>query len=91
MKKIAIATFAAVLAFGAAGCTTTEQRAAGGGLAGAGAGALIGGLATGTTRGALVGAAIGGTAGVLIGVATTPGYCRYRDSRGRVYEARGNC
>jgi hypothetical protein len=90
MKKITIAAFAAMLAFGAAGCTTTEQRAAGGGLAGAGAGALIGGLATGTTRGALVGAAVGGTAGVLIGVATTPGNCRYRDSRGRVYEARCN-
>jgi surface antigen len=90
MKKITIAAFAAVLAFGVAGCTTTEQRAAGGGLLGAGAGALIGGAATGTTRGALTGAAIGGAAGVLIGVATTPGYCRYRDSRGRVYEARCN-
>jgi surface antigen len=90
MKKITTAAFAAVLAFGVAGCTTTEQRAAGGGLAGAGAGALIGGLATGTTRGALTGAAVGGVAGVLIGVATTPGYCRYRDSRGRIYEARCN-
>lgn len=91
MRKLSIAAFSAILALSVAGCTTTEQRAAGGGLAGAGAGALIGGLATGTTEGALVGAAIGGTAGVLIGVATTPGYCRYRDSRGRIYEERGRC
>ena len=87
MKKFTLASLSIALALGVAGCTTTEQRAAGGGLAGAGAGALIGGLATGTTEGALVGAAIGGTAGVLLGVATTPGYCRYRGSRGRIYEA----
>ena len=88
MKKLTLATLGAVLAMSLAGCTTTEQRAAGGGLAGAGAGALIGGLATGTTRGALVGAAIGGATGVLIGVATTPGDCRYRASNGSIYVAR---
>ena len=88
MKKLSFASLSVLLALAVSGCTTTEQRAAGGGLAGAGAGALIGGLATGTTEGALVGAVIGGTAGVLLGVASTPGYCRYRDSRGRIYEAR---
>ena len=88
MKKLTLATLSAALAISLAGCTTTEQRAAGGGLAGAGAGALIGGLATGTTQGALVGAAIGGTAGVLLGVATSPGDCRYRAANGSVYIAR---
>lgn len=87
MKKLSIALLGTLLALSVAGCTTTEQRAAGGGLAGAGAGALIGGLATGTTRGALVGAAIGGTTGVLLGVATSPGDCRYRGRDGRVYIA----
>ena len=47
------------------------QRAVGGGLLGAGAGALIGGAAGGG-RGAAAGALIGGAAGALGGVATTP-------------------
>jgi hypothetical protein len=47
------------------------QRAVGGGLLGAGAGAAIGGLAGGGT-GAAAGALIGGAAGAIGGVATTP-------------------
>jgi hypothetical protein len=47
------------------------QRAVGGGLLGAGAGAAIGGLAGGGS-GAAAGALIGGAAGAIGGVATTP-------------------
>ncbi len=48
------------------------DRAVGGGLIGAGTGAVIGGLATGRPGGALAGAAIGGVGGAVIGAATTP-------------------
>ncbi len=51
---------AAVAAMTVAGCTMAEQRAATGGVVGAGTGAIIGGLATGRPGGALAGAAIGG-------------------------------
>ena len=81
MRKTILAV-AAVMAL--AGCTTAEQDAAVGGLAGAG----IGALATGDAGGALVGGAIGAVSGVLIGKATREGWCRYRDSHGRIYEAR---
>ena len=47
------------------------QRAVGGGLLGAGAGAAIGGLAGGG-RGAAAGALIGGAVGAVGGAATTP-------------------
>jgi hypothetical protein len=47
------------------------QRAVGGGLIGAGAGAAIGGIAGGG-RGAATGALIGGAAGAVGGAATTP-------------------
>lgn len=69
-----------VLAGGLAACTSVEDRAVGGGLIGAGTGAVIGGLATGSGRGALAGAAIGGAGGALIGATTSPqrGYRGYR-------------
>ena len=73
MKHLLIPT-ALVLTLGLAACTNPNdpgQRAAGGGLLGAGAGAAIGGLAGGG-RGALTGALIGGAAGALGGYATTP-------------------
>ena len=47
------------------------QRAIGGGLIGAGAGAAIGGAAGGGT-GAAIGAASGGALGAITGAATTP-------------------
>jgi len=47
------------------------QRAVGGGLIGAGAGAAIGGIAGGGT-GAAIGAATGGAVGAITGAATTP-------------------
>jgi hypothetical protein len=62
------------LAISLAACTDPNdpgQRAVGGGLIGAGAGAAIGGLAGGG-RGAATGALVGGAAGALGGVATAP-------------------
>ena len=81
MKKILMAGAAALML---AGCTTAEQGAVGG----AAVGAAIGGITTGRVEGALAGAAIGGTAGYLIGRSQRPGWCVYRDNRGRTYEAR---
>lgn len=81
MKKLVMAGAAALML---SGCTTAEQGAVGG----AAVGAAVGGLATGRVEGALAGAAIGGASGYLLGRAATPGYCRYRDQYGRVYEAR---
>jgi len=78
MRRLRSATVAAglavVLAIGLSGCTNPydpNQRAVGGGLLGAGAGAAIGGLAGGG-RGALAGALIGGAVGAVGGAATTP-------------------
>jgi hypothetical protein len=76
--------FAIAATMALAGCTTAENDAALGGLAGA----AIGGLATGDAGGAIIGGVGGAVAGVLIGKATRDGWCRYRDSRGRIYEAR---
>ena len=56
------------------GCTdpySPSQRAVGGGLLGAGAGAAIGGLAGGGT-GAAIGAVTGGALGAGTGYITTP-------------------
>ena len=66
------------------GCTTTERSAAVGGATGA----AIGGIASGNVGGAVVGGAIGAIAGGLIGESRRSGYCRYRNSRGQIYEAR---
>lgn len=52
-----------ILMSGIAACTPQEERALGGGLIGAGAGAAIGGLATRSAGGAVAGAAIGGAGG----------------------------
>ena len=75
MKRlIAPGIIAAALILGLAGCTNPYdpgQRAVGGGLLGAGAGAAIGG-AVGGGHGAALGAAIGGATGAVTGAATTP-------------------
>ncbi|MBL7233980.1 hypothetical protein [Komagataeibacter oboediens] len=68
------ALLAAGLCLGLGACEDTRdpgQRAIGGGLLGAGGGALIGGLAGGG-RGAAIGALAGGAGGAAIGAATTP-------------------
>jgi hypothetical protein len=83
MKKL-IASM--LVAGGLVACNTVEERALGGGLIGAGAGAVVGGVATGTGGGALAGAAIGGIGGAAIGAATAPArggrVCRGRDAYG---------
>src|ERR1700730_13146501 len=73
-RVIAPGIVAAALVLGLAGCTNPYdpgQRAVGGGLLGAGAGAAIGG-AVGGGHGAALGAAIGGATGAVTGAATTP-------------------
>ena len=65
---------AATLCLGLGACEDTRdpgQRAIGGGLLGAGGGALIGGLAGGG-QGAAIGALAGAAGGAAIGAATTP-------------------
>jgi hypothetical protein len=82
MRKLFL-TLAAVAAL--AGCTNAEKGAVVGGLGGA----AVGGLVTGDTAGAAVGGLIGAAGGYLIGKsADRPGYCRYRDQYGRIYEDR---
>src|SRR5580693_3511601 len=74
MTKRLIAPGAVALLLGLAACTNPydpAQRAVGGGLIGAGAGAAIGAAAGGGT-GAAIGAATGGALGAITGVATTP-------------------
>ena len=75
MKRKATLTLAALgLACGLGACTNNYdpgQRAVGGGLLGAGAGAGIGALAGGG-KGALIGGLVGGAAGAGTGYVTTP-------------------
>ncbi len=75
MKKTKVMTVAALgLALGLGACSDPYdpgQRAIGGGLLGAGAGAAIGGLAGGG-RGAAIGALGGGALGAGAGAVTTP-------------------
>src|SRR5205814_4243571 len=72
--KNALIVPAVALVLGVASCTNPYdpgQRAVGGGLLGAGAGAAIGAAAGGGT-GAAIGAATGGALGAITGAATTP-------------------
>src|SRR4051794_14199817 len=74
MTKSLIAPGAIALLLGLAACTNPYdpgQRAVGGGLLGAGAGAALG-AAAGGGRGAAIGAAAGGALGAITGAATTP-------------------
>ena len=73
-RNTALWIIALGLIVGLSACTNPydpAQRAVGGGLLGAGAGAAIG-AAAGGGHGAALGAAIGGTAGALGGIITTP-------------------
>src|SRR6266566_1265680 len=72
--RIASCVVTVGLIFGLAACTNPydpAQRAVGGGLLGAGAGAAIG-AAAGGGHGAALGAAIGGVTGAVAGLVTTP-------------------
>lgn len=73
MRKLMMLTTAATLTLGIAACDpySPGQRAVGGGLLGAGAGAAVGGIAGGGS-GAGVGALAGGALGAVGGAATTP-------------------
>ena len=85
MKKLSAIVLSISMLAGVAGCTTTEQGA----VVGAAGGALVGQAIGGNTESTLIGAAVGGLTGALIGESMRrDGYCRYRDSRGRIYEAR---
>ena len=73
MRKLLI-PLSLIAALGTAACTNPNdpmQRAAGGGLIGAGAGAGLGAIAGGG-QGALIGAVAGGAVGAATGVITTP-------------------
>lgn len=91
--RILILSFTAALAMAVAGCassTQQEQRAATGGLIGAGVGALAGQAIGGNTGATVAGAAGGAILGAVIGSATTPQgerYCRYRRNDGSIYTA----
>src|ERR1700745_1205379 len=78
MKMKKQVTFASVIGAGLLVATTAYadpynpgERALGGGLLGAGTGAVIGAIAGGG-RGAGIGAAVGGGLGAVAGAATTP-------------------
>jgi hypothetical protein len=73
-QRIGGLTVACALLLGTAACTNPydpAQRAVGGGLIGAGAGAAIGAAAAGGS-GAATGAIVGGALGAVTGVLTTP-------------------
>jgi hypothetical protein len=74
MKKNTLLGLTLVAGLGLSACTDPYdpgQRAVGGGLLGAGAGAALGGIAGGG-RGAAIGALAGGALGAAGGAATTP-------------------
>ena len=68
MKRTSLLLIPFILALSACG-NTKEDRAASGGLVGAGAGAVIGATVGAPVTGALIGTGVGATAGAL----TTPG------------------
>lgn len=87
MKKI-LALAVVGLALGA--CNSPGERAVGGGLIGAGAGALLGGAVAGS-RGVAAGAIIGGLSGAVIGAGTTPERRSSRCPRGTYLASDGYC
>jgi hypothetical protein len=78
-RFLTICSLGGALLISAAGCSNPYdpgQRAAGGALIGAGAGAALGGIAGGG-GGAVTGALLGGAVGAAGGYATTPPPPRY--------------
>ncbi|MBV8131760.1 MAG: hypothetical protein JO282_04520 [Alphaproteobacteria bacterium] len=91
MKKRS--TIAGLIGAGMMLATTTfadsynpAERAVGGGLIGAGTGAVIGAIAGGG-HGAGIGAAVGGGVGAIAGAATTPPRPHYRHRRPAAYHS----
>lgn len=81
MRNIIIAAIAVIAV---TGCTATERGATVGALGGAAVGAAVN---DDGVEGALIGGAIGAAAGALVGRASEPGRCIYRDRYGRQYVA----
>lgn len=75
-----------LLALPLAACQTPEQNAVAGALAGAAVGAAVSSDSD-RTQGALIGAAVGVAASTLIGPASQPGQCYYRDQYGKRFIA----
>lgn len=89
---LASAMVAAMTLAGCAGGTVQQQRAATGGLIGAGAGALAGQALGRDTKSTVIGAAGGAILGGVVGSATaprqqSPELCRYRAADGSIYTA----
>ncbi len=85
-KRVTI-SLALLAALGLSGCTDPYdpgQRAVGGGLLGAGAGAALGEIAGGG-RGAAIGALAGGGIGALGGAASTPQRSSYSQQPAPAY------
>lgn len=83
MKNIIIALLL-IVPLALVSCTRTEKNV----TLGAATGAIVGGVVTGRTSGVVAGAVIGGVTMALVSKAKRPGYCVYRDRRGRLHEAR---
>lgn len=75
-----------LIALPIAACTPAQQTTALGAVGGAAVGAAVSSDAD-RDKGALVGALVGGAAATLLGPATSPGKCRYRDAYGQEYIA----
>ncbi len=89
MKMKALLSLTVVAGLGLTGCADPYdpgQRAVGGGLLGAGAGAALGAIAGGG-RGAAIGALAGGTIGAVGGAATTPQAPGYYQQQPAYYQA----
>lgn len=91
-SRAVIALVAVITMLPLVGCTASQgQRAATGGVIGAGAGALIGQAVGGNTRSTVIGAAGGAVAGSVAGAATTPPArtvnCRFQRPDGTIYVA----
>jgi outer membrane lipoprotein SlyB len=78
--------FVATLPLVAAACTPTDQATAIGALGGAAVGAAVSSDKD-RAKGAVVGAIVGATAANLLGPASNPGQCRYKDQYGNEYIA----
>jgi hypothetical protein len=83
MKNVIIASLL-IAPLALTSCTRTEKNV----TLGAATGAIVGGVVTGRTSGVVAGAIIGGVTMAFVSKAKRPGWCVYRDRRGRLHEAR---
>lgn len=83
MKNVIIASLL-IAPLALTSCTRIEKNV----TLGAATGAIVGGVVTGRTSGVVAGAIIGGVTMAFVSKAKRPGWCVYRDRRGRLHEAR---